>query len=209
MKNLEVVLISIILNKDGMENTKEIYNVGERMIEQFIGVFPNVINDDACSEIVSCYNTITEQGLTMSSDEVVAVPAPLPHQCFPTDLCSPLWQALQECYNIYTTEYATNTDWFTEKFKVHRVQPSDGYYEHSLSNSHSANAQLVLDWMIILEVPEMGGEIEFLYQSIIVNPTIGQLLIWPAEFTHKHREKLPLKGQKTYAAGCFEETLAS
>ena len=39
-----------------------------------------------------------------------------------------------------------------------------------------------------------------------IEPKVGQLTIWPAGFTHKHRGNPPLEGQKTYITGWFELT---
>ena len=55
-----------------------------------------------------------------------------------------------------------------------------------------------------LESPKKGGETEFLYQSMRIEPEVGKLLIWPAGFTHKHRGNPPLEGQKTYMTGWFD-----
>ena len=33
---------------------------------------------------------------------------------------------------------------------------------------------------------------------------VGNVLIWPGGFTHKHRGNPPLKGEKIYATGWFE-----
>tara|TARA_B110000977_G_C10900447_1_gene425065 strand:- start:544 stop:753 length:210 start_codon:yes stop_codon:yes gene_type:complete len=60
--------------------------------------------------------------------------------------------------------------------------------------------------MIIIEAPSRGGETEFLYQSMRVEPKVGQLTIWPAAFTHKHRGNPPLEGRKTYITGWFDVT---
>ena len=58
--------------------------------------------------------------------------------------------------------------------------------------------------MVVIESPERGGETEFLHQSMRIEPKVGQLVIWPAGFTHKHRGNPPLEGQKTYITGWFQ-----
>ena len=62
----------------------------------------------------------------------------------------------------------------------------------------------MLAWMIYIKVPEKGGETEFLRQSRRIEPVIGRTLIWPAYFTHIHRGNSPLKGEKYYITGWFE-----
>ena len=123
-------------------NDKGFYNYKEQQlsIEQFIGIFPNTINDDLCSEFVNWFNEISEQGLTMSSlkdshdsgivrkDVVVHIPTGLPSKCFPKGLTTPLWQGLEKCYNIYYKEYDIDQHLTSHEFKIHRVQPSGGYH---------------------------------------------------------------------------------
>ena len=199
-------------------NNKRIYNGEDRQIslDQFIGIFPNAINDDLCSEFVNYFNAITEQGLTMSTmkensemkanqrkDEVVFIPTGLPVNCFPPTICTPFWQSISECFRIYYDEYDINRPLSSFSFKIHRVQPTEGYHiwhhEHDYFSSYRA-----LAWHLTIEAPEVGGETEFLYQSMRVEPKVGQLVIWPAGFTHKHRGNPPLDGQKTYITGWFD-----
>ena len=184
-------------------------------LEQFIGIFPNAINDDLCSEFVNYFNAISEQGLTMSTmeesdiigtirkDELIHIPGGLPPQCFPEGLCKLLWKNISECFNIYFKEYSINRPMTSHNFKVHRVQLSGGYHAWHHEHAYEASDR-VLAWHLNLEVPKKGGETEFLFQSMRVEPKVGQLAMWPAGFTHKHRGNPPLEGQKTYLTGWFE-----
>ena len=46
----------------------------------------------------------------------------------------------------------------------------------------------MLVWMLYLnDIPEGEGETEFLYQKLRIQPKKGDLVIWPAMFTHTHR----------------------
>jgi len=198
-------------------NNKGFYNGEDRQIslDQFIGIFPNAINDDLCSEFVNYFNAISEQGLTISAkeesgvpgtirkDEVIHIPGGLPVESFPKGLCKPLWKNISECFHIYFNEYSIDRSMTSYTFKVHRVQLSGGYHEWHHEHSYDAPYR-ALAWHLNLEVPKMGGETEFLFQSMRVEPRVGQLTIWPAGFTHKHRGNPPLEGQKTYLTGWFE-----
>jgi len=190
-------------------------NMNETKFEQFIGIFPNAINDDLCFEFVKWFDAISEQGFPLSSavqqdmigtlrkDEYVMVPSGLTDKSFPDGLIVPLWEQLHKCYNKYYTEYDIDQPMSCEGFKVHRVKPAGGYHvwhhEHIFNNPYRT-----LAWHLTIESPEDGGETEFLHQSMRVEPKVGQLIIWPASFTHKHRGNPPLEGQKTYLTGWFE-----
>ncbi len=184
-------------------------------MEQFIGIFPNAVNNELCSEFINWFNLVSEQQLTMSAmeesgmagtnrkDESLFIPSGLTNYCFPGNLCQPFWKILFEHYQIYNEKYIVNERLTSYSFKAHRVQVSGGYHQwHHEHNLYEPRRILV--WMLILEAPEKGGETEFLLQSMRVEPNVGQLTIWPAGFTHKHRGNPPLEGQKTYLSGWFE-----
>ena len=188
----------------------------EVKLEQFIGIFPNAINDDLCSEFVKWFDEVSEQGLTMSAmqdsrspgilrkDEVIHIPRGLPVQCFPEGLCKSLWKNISECLTIYRNEYnLTDMDLTSDGFNANRAQPSGGYHlwHHEW---HAHVPYRILVWMLILETPKSGGETEFLHQSLRIEPIAKQLTIWPTAFTHKHRGNPPLEGHKTYITGWFE-----
>jgi len=198
-------------------NNKGFYNGENRQFssDQFIAVFPNAISDDLCSAFIEWYNAMSEQGLTMSSmedmtvrrgtirkDEVIHIPRGVPMQNFPDGMCQALWANLSECFIEYNNIYFIDRPITSDNFKAHRVQLSSGYHEWHHEHSHEFQDR-ILAWHLTLEAPEMGGETEFLYQSMRVNPKVGQLAIWPAGFTHKHRGNPPLEGQKTYLTGWF------
>ena len=57
--------------------------------------------------------------------------------------------------------------------------------------------------MFYLNTVTKGGHTEFLYQDVSFQPTKGQLLLWPASFTHTHRAAPDLKEDKYIATGWF------
>jgi hypothetical protein len=186
-------------------------------IEQFIGIFPDVITDEMCSEFVKWFDVVSKQGLTMSSrqdstmgggdrkDEVIHVPSGLSlgSECFSDRLTYPLWNNITNCLNLYSDEYNIVQSLSSSAFKMHRVRPTGGYHlwhqERGWFVPHRT-----LAWHLTLESPKSGGETEFLFQSMKIEPRVGQLLIWPAGFTHQHRGNPPLEGQKTYMTGWFD-----
>jgi len=183
--------------------------------ENFIGITPNAITDDLCSNFVKWFDLISENNLTMSAfedqnmrgsdrkDESISFPSYMPEQMFPGQDSIELWNYLSQCVAEYYSEYDINAPMTSYAYKVHRVHPSGGYHvwhhEHNFYNSRR-----VLAWHLTLESPKKGGETEFLYQSMRLEPEVGKLILWPAGFTHKHRGNPPLEGQKTYMTGWFE-----
>ena len=113
---------------------------------------------------------------------------------------------IKECFIRYVKNYGLT---FTENygilgFKMHKVSPSQGYHAWHYENMSLNTLRRVMAFMTYLTIPEEGGETEFLYQSIRINPVVGRTLIWPAGYTHYHRGNPPLKGNKIYATGWIE-----
>jgi hypothetical protein len=187
--------------------------------EQFIGIFPNAIDDNMCAEFVKFFDMSSNQGFTMSSvfdgnnsinsrnDEVIHIPASfnatLSDTCFPSEMLQKFWSKLAGRFNEYRIKYTIEQSMSSFNFKMHRVRPSGGYHEWH-QEQHYVVPERTLAWMVVVEAPESGGETEFLHQSLRVEPKVGQLTLWPAGFTHKHRGNPPLKGQKTYITGWFQ-----
>jgi len=110
---------------------------------------------------------------------------------------------LSYCLESYMSEYGLTQDLYSLSHKIHRVREKQGYHLWHCENDTYSERDRYLAYMTYLQVPEEGGETEFLYQSIRVKPVIGTTLIWPAQFTHMHRGNPPLKGIKTYITGWF------
>jgi hypothetical protein len=191
--------------------------IREPKLEQFIGIYPNVVSKECCSDMITWFNMLSEYGLTMTTseelkrsnigthrtDELILIPSGIPVDNFQTLNTNELWDKLRNCLSNYQEKYSYDVTLVSHGWKIHRVQPSGGYHtwHHEHHSGHYTTRVLV--WMVVLEAPEKGGETEFLFQSIRVEPKVGQVLIWPAAFTHKHRGNPPLEGQKTYATGWF------
>tara|TARA_R100001082_G_scaffold79519_1_gene46840 strand:- start:39 stop:665 length:627 start_codon:yes stop_codon:yes gene_type:complete len=71
-------------------------------------------------------------------------------------------------------------------FKIQKYNPGECY---SQLHCESMGSQLhrVLAWMIYLNDVTEGGETEFPSQDKKFQPRCGDVLFWPAHFTHPHR----------------------
>ena len=92
---------------------------------------------------------------------------------------------------------------YNDVFKIHKVRKTEGYHTWHYEKSSSQNLERFITYMTYLEVPEKGGETEFLHQSLRMKPVVGKTLLWPAGFTHMHRGNPPLVGEKMYITGWF------
>ena len=77
-------------------------------------------------------------------------------------------------------------------YKMQRYLPGEGYFTLHCENdgpdfTGESSEMLILAWMIYLNDVTDGGYTEFPSQNIKFQPRRGDLLIWPAYFTHPHR----------------------
>tara|TARA_B100000287_G_scaffold321278_1_gene305229 strand:- start:293 stop:925 length:633 start_codon:yes stop_codon:yes gene_type:complete len=77
-------------------------------------------------------------------------------------------------------------------FKIQKYEPSEGYFTlHCENDGHVGRMddihRRLLAWMIYLNDVNDDGYTEFPYQKKKFQPRRGDLLIWPAYFTHPHR----------------------
>ena len=79
----------------------------------------------------------------------------------------------------------------------------EGYHIFHQEVGKPNNLDRVLVFMTYLNLPDEGGETEFLFQHKRIEPKLGRTLIWPAYFTHLHRGNPVLKGRKVYLTGWY------
>ena len=192
--------------------------------DQFIGIYRGCVPIEVCNELASFFWEMSKHNVTMSSrldgpgqgntglemsrrkDEVVHIPAGISSDCFNQVQFQPMWEPMMEALKFYIDEYSIDFGLDSENWKMHCARPRGGYHVWHHEQAPGVMSSRVLAWMIILEAPEEGGETEFLLQSRRIAPVVGNCLIWPAYFTHRHRGNPPLKGHKLYATGWFVQT---
>lgn len=126
--------------------------------------------------------------------------------------------SIRKCLYKYTTRYeimgkSYNIEDFTEEewidkiyeqfviwpgaVSVKKYNKGDGYYHWHQDMGRSMVSfarQLVIQFY--LNDVEEGGETDFCYQNIKCKPEKGTILMFPAGFTHRHRGKMPISGDK-------------
>ena len=123
-----------------------------------------------------------DQGIKRSTDLVVSGK---PHWA---DIDRELFGSLA----LALREFRVRFPYFRGRFKdmgygVQRTDPGEFYHWHIDGGSHDfSQRQLVAIWYLN-DVPGPGGETEFLYQQIKVQPRTGRLLLFPPFWTHEHR----------------------
>ena len=96
-------------------------------------------------------------------------------------------------------------------FKIQKYNPGEAYYRLHCENDWSGCAEIkrrILVWMIYLNDVTEGGHTTFPAQNKKFQPREGDLLMWPAFFTHPHHGIVSKTQTKYIATGwcSFEET---
>ena len=178
----------------------------------FIEVYENAVPERLCKSIIETFENCVKSGYVCwpgesasgkMSREDLAIPLDLIRLDEARDLNSYLDSALQK----YFSEYAgINMVLSSIRIKVQKTKVGGGYHDwhHEKSDAHTAGRVLV--WSVYLNDVAEGGETEFLYQHKRFKPTLGTLMIWPAQFTHTHRGNPPLSGEKYIVTGWYNLT---
>ena len=101
--------------------------------------------------------------------------------------------SLKEALNAYKKQYpfvdeGCNGWTVDDAFKIQKYNPNEGYFSLHCENGGNPDfIRRVLAWMIYLNDVTAGGYTEFPTQRKKFQPRRGDVLIWPAYWTHPHR----------------------
>ena len=190
-------------------------------IENFIGVFDNVFDEQYCKSIIDHFEKLNNFHKTQKRADITGHPA-IEQQ---NDVYYPIGEndstfisandsfllefnlKLQECYKLYAKKYPILDGMMKHRLnldvKLQKTIPGEGY--HVWHCEHDGVPYGKRLFLVILYLNEVsGGETEFLYQHKRVAPKTGRLMICPSGFTHTHRGNPPLEGHKYILNGWIE-----
>ena len=181
-------------------------------MENFIRIYPKALSEEACDTLVNDWGNfprpldtesaffslsdVTQRNNSMVQLEAVYEADTVESQA----LKLKYYRAIAEVVSAARDKYLNDlgqSEMLPLEIKGFQIQKyeaskSGGYYvfhyeRHGYSEDKSSiRRQLV--WMLYLnDVPEGEGETEFLYQGLRIQPKKGDLVLWPASFTHTHR----------------------
>jgi hypothetical protein len=187
------------------------------MIDKCIGLFPKVFNDDFCKLVIEAFNKNEALGFAKNrlerenvnsnyKDDTSTFITELTNQSFTQELSNEFHKVLQKSLNEYANKYSVLKEGdplFVRTIKLQKTKPGQGYhiwhYEHC-----SLDRDRVLAWTAYMNDDFEAGETEFLYQQYRYKPKKGDLMIFPAGFTHTHRGNPPIGGDKYIITGWIE-----
>ena len=189
-----------------------------------VGVYHKTVSSDICNAYLEFYNWAMDNNYSQPSwkpgkqfspghkrrDESIHSPVKFFQddnfiEQFPPALSKEYFGVINPHLTEFIEHYSIDIDTALSAnvYKIHKVEPGQGYHTWHCEHNHISDPTRMFAYMTYLQIPEEGGETEFLHQSLRITPEVGTTLIWPAYFTHQHRGNSPLKGTKIYLTGWF------
>lgn len=107
-------------------------------------------------------------------------------------------------FHYYSLEEYVPKLTMTEHFNIQKYPLQGAYHKiHADRGFGSTNCFRELVWMTYLNDVYTGGETEFMFYKLKVQPRKGLTLIWPAGWTHLHRGLPSPTTEKIIATGWF------
>jgi len=188
--------------RQALENFKEVKE------NSFIYLKENALPTDICKEMIRRFEDDKQaqyrgrigqdfkedHNIKMSTDLTISA-----HQHW-QDISQELFRSL----GLSLKEFSAAFPFFKGRFKdigynMQRTDEGEYYNWHIDGGSHEfADRQLVALWYLN-DVAGPGGETEFMYQNVSLQPKQGSLVLFPPFWTHEHRNSQLQKGVKYVA----------
>ena len=188
-------------------------------IPNFIEVYPT-FDKDFCDYAIKCFEEANKHGLCKSRQEKENVSSMLiddssvhfPVYDFPlTHLTASLIEQFDAGFLDAQQKYYTTYGQLQEvgalryyEAKLQKTHPGQGYHTWHCEAGGREFQTRVLTWTVYLNDDFDAGETEFLYQQYRYKPKMGDIVIFPAAFTHSHRGNSPIGGVKYIITGWLE-----
>ena len=172
-----------------------------------IGIWDNSLSPELCHDLIDYFETSTVK--VRDEDKVNDKYLFL----YDEPLRKRIGPILRDCGDEYFGFYGHNT-WRKQcspvTMKIQKAQANEGFVGlHWEQGPGELNAPRFAAWMAYLNTVEKGGKTVFpLQDRLRFKPTEGQMLIWPAAYTHPHHSFPDLGEDKYILTGWFEYTLS-
>ena len=176
------------------------------MIEDFIGIFPNVASEEFCNKVIDRFNQLQKDNKILTRQEVEGTsPNDKKNKIYfckdeDKSITDEFKKVVWTCYEQYVEKYGVLYDLrkhtFSESIKIQKNDVSEGYHIWHCEHTGIKSSNRLMLAILYLNDVESGGETEFLYQSKRIPSKQGTALLCPSSYTHTHRGNPPLKGSK-------------
>ena len=193
---------------------REIHDLGEHIL-----LFQGFFSDLFCDQCIETFNACEERGLAFSRQDHQSGPSPLSIEDKAVPILNIPASSLPNVTEMHDTIQGEIIPEFLKKYpigeqyqhinlggaKLQKTEPTQGYHVwHMEHNNQMDSYRSICAWGLFLNDVDEGGELEFLYQSVRVQPKKGDFILWPAGYTHQHRGNPPLSGTKYIYTGWLD-----
>ena len=105
----------------------------------------------------------------------------------------PVARVLYDAWGEYTQKHpflSKVTSWSIDhKFKIQKYNPNEAYFAQHCENDGGVDGNMerrLIALMVYLNTVTDGGQTHFPTQNISFSPKVGDVLMWPAYWTHPH-----------------------
>jgi hypothetical protein len=184
-------------------------------MNNFIEIYSNRLPAYWCEEVIKLFNDYDSKGLTTNRQRQDKV-STLEKE---DDILFCNWydirphyynffnEALWKAYNEYANKYGILKECghhHTYQMKIQKIKQGQGYHTWHSEAMDRESCHRVLAWTCYLNDTFEAGETEFLYQNMRYKPHQGDIVLFPAAFTHVHRGNPPINGTKYIITGWIE-----
>ena len=177
------------------------------MRDDFIGIYDNLLTKEECSNFISYYNYLKQNGFTL--DHSYEKHRADQEECnithYDLNASNPIgplfFEKTGEAVNQYLKKYSVlgQSDFLFYDLKLKHIPPAGGFHQWHYENTDVLTCTRQLVVQLYLNTIKEGGETEFLYLNKRVKAKVGRMIIFPAGYTHTHRGNPPI-GEEKYIA---------
>ena len=183
-------------------------------VKDTIGVYPGTLSEELCDRLIEAFHEYEDhhyQGVTASGldkrfkdttdFDIMKVPEL-------EDLVIQVVEAANEKIDLYVRRFRTTDEFNTHEYlfgngtyypvwQLQRYEKGVGHFKSfHTEGEYSEFYNRIFAVMFYLNDVEEGGETEFLHQSLMVKPTKGTFIVWPAPWPYVHRGHVPVSEDK-------------
>ena len=188
-------------------------------IDKFIKVTKNAFSHEFCDKVIKAFDYAHEHGFTVDrqkhdnakkvekEDNSFFIPnIDINHTSteIAEEFRTIFWQV---CYEAYANEFDILKSIDPHNIytmKIQKTEPGQGFHAWHFETPSRHISNRILVWTVYLNDDFEAGETEFLYQQYRYKPNKGDVVIFPASFTHTHRGNPPIGGTKYIITGWVE-----
>ena len=185
-------------------------------MDNFIEVYKQALSDEFCTKAIQYFDEKERTGHTKNRQETQSSMNKTDkddqnifnfnhaNSDLQIELNETLWV---NCYEKYADKYdilksCGNHNSYTQKLQ--KTKPGQGFHVWHAESMNKSDCNRLLVWTAYLNDDFEAGETEFLYQHYRYKPSKGDVVIFPAAFTHTHRGNPPIGGDKYIITGWIE-----